>query len=196
MAVATTLCLCLTAFGCSLVQDTAEERPTSKPFPKRFDLNGDGSSDFYRDIVTIGNYKGGASTSTEWLTSGGEARGRALSNIETGCPFFRKGILVKPYPDRAEVDIPTSKEPIRWSRTLGLGSQRNYGKPWRPVCGGVDKKYAGLKMFIEGELHYGWAQVSIRSRNDPGKGLVVTLHDQAVSPVPGQPIRTGEVPPR
>jgi hypothetical protein len=113
VAVAAMLCLGLVVPGCSSSQGTTEHRSVSKPFPKRFDLDGEGTQDFYRSIAAVGNDEGGAVASTDQLTSGGKTRGEALFNAQTACPFFDRGILVKPYPDRMDIDVPKARAPIR-----------------------------------------------------------------------------------
>jgi hypothetical protein len=51
-------------------------------------------------------------------------------------------------------------------------------------------RYLGLQFVIKGQLHYGWARLSVRP--DPNSGLTVVLTGYAYETIPGKPIITGK----
>jgi len=65
------------------------------------------------------------------------------------------------------------------------------------ICSGGASKhlagYLGLEFQINGQTHYGWAQVSIDAHdNYRGSGMSTTLVDFAYETIPGQAIKTGQ----
>jgi hypothetical protein len=62
--------------------------------------------------------------------------------------------------------------------------------PWK---GTVRGKYLGLKFFIGGKVHYGWARLNVSYTPDqPGNDLTGVLTGYAYETVPNRPIITGQ----
>ncbi len=63
--------------------------------------------------------------------------------------------------------------------------------PIGPWFGAVDG-YVGLQFDISGQLHYGWARLSVSGDPNVDTGLTATLHDWAYNTTPLESIATGQ----
>jgi len=64
-------------------------------------------------------------------------------------------------------------------------SSRTSGGPWK----NVHNRYLGLKFFIKGKVHYGWARLTVAVHSPL---LTVTLTGYAYETIPNKPIITGK----
>lgn len=69
--------------------------------------------------------------------------------------------------------------------TWFYGGTTHYGGPW----GNVQHRYLGLKFFINGKVHYGWARLNVHWYVPDVSG---TLTGYAYETVPGKSIITGQ----
>jgi hypothetical protein len=69
--------------------------------------------------------------------------------------------------------------------TWFYGGTTHYGGPW----GNVQHRYLGLKFFIKGKIHYGWARLNVQWYLPQVSG---TLTGYAYETVPGKSIITGK----
>ena len=70
--------------------------------------------------------------------------------------------------------------------TWFYGGTTHYGGPW----GNVQHRYLGLKFFIKGKVHYGWARLNVQWFAPNVSG---TLTGYAYETVPGKSIITGAI---
>ena len=74
------------------------------------------------------------------------------------------------------------------------GSQYSDVGPWVGKGNGVRNRYLGLKFVVDGEVHYGWARLSVTLGHDRQHGDVVgTLTGYAYETVPDKPIIAGRI---
>jgi hypothetical protein len=71
-------------------------------------------------------------------------------------------------------------------RSKRTGSYK-YSGNWLP---GTKNRYLGLKFFLNGAYHYGWARMSIRAARVPA-AMVGVLTGYAYETIPGKPIIAG-----
>jgi hypothetical protein len=65
-----------------------------------------------------------------------------------------------------------------------------YGGPWANGGKGVTNRYLGLKLYISGNAHFGWARLNYRYGKDaPPKA---TLTGYAYETIPNEPIIAGK----
>jgi hypothetical protein len=58
---------------------------------------------------------------------------------------------------------------------------------------GLTNGYLGLRFDIAGQLHFGWARVSVSGSTDINNALTATLHDWAYEGAAGAPILVGQI---
>jgi len=66
-----------------------------------------------------------------------------------------------------------------------------------PFCSGgpsgswvnVNKRHLGLKLKVDGKVHYGWARLNVKVQ---GSSIVGTLTGYAYETIPGKPIKAGQ----
>jgi len=117
---------------------------------------------------------------------------------------FRNLVVAKPVSTgsnaralRAGVSIGPA---IKFSKTRILvmgGRQSNTVKgttqffgPWANGGKGVKNRYLGLKFYISGKVHYGWARLTVTVAN--GKFFTETLTGYAYETIPNKSITTGQ----
>jgi len=59
--------------------------------------------------------------------------------------------------------------------------------PWANGGKGVKNRYLGLKFFVKGKVHYGWARLNVVARG----GIAGTLTGYAYETIPGKAIIAG-----
>jgi hypothetical protein len=64
----------------------------------------------------------------------------------------------------------------------------HFNGPWANGGKGVKNRYLGLKFYISGKVHYGWARLTVTF---DGKFFVETLTGYAYETIPNRPIITG-----
>jgi hypothetical protein len=67
------------------------------------------------------------------------------------------------------------------------GSSGTYGGPWR----NSKDRYLGLKFKIDGEIHYGWARLTVTADRH-GKRVAAKLTGYAYETLADRPIVTGQ----
>ena len=67
------------------------------------------------------------------------------------------------------------------------GNTWDYQGPW----GGIRKGYLGLKFHIHGQVHYGWARLSVHILG--GQPITATLTGYAYETIPGKSIEAGQI---
>jgi len=72
------------------------------------------------------------------------------------------------------------------------GGSPSYDGPWAPAGGSIKNGYIGLKFVIAGQIHYGWARLSVRMRVPREGGLHAVLTGYAYETVANKPILTGQ----
>ena len=75
----------------------------------------------------------------------------------------------------------------------GGGTYKQFFGPWvgRPGYRSVKDRYLGLKFFIKGKVHFGWARLKVTSAGFP-TGIVATLTGYAYETIPGKGITAGK----
>jgi hypothetical protein len=71
---------------------------------------------------------------------------------------------------------------------MGRRSHTQYQEPWLNGGKGVKNKYLGLRFFIHGKAHYGWARITVT----PGKFFQVELTGYAYETVANRPLDAGQ----
>jgi hypothetical protein len=66
----------------------------------------------------------------------------------------------------------------------------HFSGPWANGGKGVKNRYLGLKFYISGKVHYGWARLTVTVAN--GKFFTETLTGYAYETIPNKSITTGQ----
>jgi len=142
---------------------TETNQVTHPGVPLYIDLNHDGINDF--SLRTL-FYRG-----TSGLEIGLEAAGyRNANNVVAGRRLSSSGgyflSAASALPSAARIgpkrnfSVPTPYMAVELF-TKGAGSQPSDIGPWAGKGEGVTNRYLGLKFVIDGEVHYGWARLSV-----------------------------------
>jgi hypothetical protein len=164
-------------------------------FPLYIDLNHDGIKDFqlrtmfYRGSSGIeaglsasGYHNANNVVAGKRVTSGSGYFFSAASALPAGAQIGPKGNFSVHSPFMAE------------ELFKGAGSQYSDLGPWAGKGQGVRNRYLGLKFAIDGEVHYGWARLSVTLSHDRQSGEVSgALTGYAYETVPDKPIVAGEI---
>jgi len=153
------------------------------------DLNHDGITDF----IFRNNYFGGA-----------DQLNRRGGVFPTGGSYTYGGIKLDPVkPNRVLINEREAAPPLKvghkvgaradWDPVEGLmwGCEATDGSPfatfgsWKDVTA----RYLGLEFVIDGQIHFGWARLSVTTTNCT---VTATLTGYAYETVAGKPIVTGE----
>ena len=68
----------------------------------------------------------------------------------------------------------------------------NYAGPWAPDGQVVRNHFLGFKFLINGQVHYGWARMTVQIRRPEIAGLKAVLTGYAYETVPNRPLVTGK----
>jgi hypothetical protein len=168
---------------------------TQTGFPLYIDLNHDGIRDFLLRTIF---YRG-----TSGLEVGLAASGyRNIGNVVAGRRFSRSGYFSSAASAlRAGAQVgPKGNFSLRFPfMAVELfekddGSQYSYLGPWAGKGEGVKDRYLGLKFVVDGEVHYGWARLSVTLGHRRQWGDVSgTLTGYAYETVPDKPIVAGQI---
>jgi hypothetical protein len=71
------------------------------------------------------------------------------------------------------------------------GASPGYFFPWAPKGGNVQNHYVGLQFLIDGQVHYGWARLSVQIRPAEKSGVLAVLTGYAYETVANKPIEAG-----
>jgi hypothetical protein len=72
------------------------------------------------------------------------------------------------------------------------GGPPSYNGPWAPPGGFEKNRYIGLKFVINGQIHFGWARLSVEIRPARKSGARAVLTGYAYETEVGKPIETGK----
>jgi hypothetical protein len=174
---------------------TQTDQVTQTGFPLYIDLNHDGIRDFLLRTIF---YRG-----TSGLEVGLAASGyRNIGNVVAGRRFSRSGYFSSAASAlRAGAQVgPKGNFSLRFPfMAVELfekddGSQYSYLGPWAGKGEGVKDRYLGLKFVVDGEVHYGWARLSVTLGHRRQWGDVSgTLTGYAYETVPDKPIVAGQI---
>ncbi|HEY1658223.1 MAG TPA: hypothetical protein VGG14_07745 [Candidatus Sulfotelmatobacter sp.] len=153
------------------------------------DLNHDGITDF----IFRNNYFGGANRANRqggvFPTGGSYTYGgikaspvtpnRVLVNERQVAPDLKVGHRVGPLADW------DPKEGLMWGCDASEGSPFATFGSWKDVT----SRYLGLEFVIDGQIHFGWARLSVTATNCT---VTATLTGYAYETIPNKPIATGE----
>jgi hypothetical protein len=163
--------------------------------PVYIDLNHDGVNDF---LMRTNFYVGTSGTDvvlSAWgdrnaqnavagrrLSSGGDYFFSAASALRAGAEIGPKVDFSAPLPFMAEEHFKR------------VGNEYSDLGAWAGKGNGVKDRYLGLKFVIRGEVHYGWARLSVTLAHERQFGDVSgTLTGYAYETIPDKPIIAGRV---
>ncbi|MFY9845356.1 MAG: hypothetical protein ACLP0H_20210 [Terriglobales bacterium] len=172
---------------------TETHQVTHAGFPLYLDLNHDGINDF----MLRETYYAGSSGVEVGLDAGGIADNRvagrrlqtsggyffsAASALHAGARIGPEGHFSVRFPTMAEEFFPR------------LGGQYSDLGPWVGKGHGVKNRYLGLKFIVDGEVHYGWARLSVTlAHNRQSDDVNGTLTGYAYETVADKPIIAGRI---
>jgi hypothetical protein len=145
----------------------------------RLDLNHDGTDDFkflnvnygrfgYLNVLRLGSHNG--------VWGGGQGIGSHSASA------LSSGMLIGP--SKSRFGISSHDEMAGWDYVYGSGSF-SFG-PWRDVT----RRYLGLKLVVNGKVHYGWARLNVKVRMGKPDNEILTGY--AYETVPHKPIKAGQ----
>jgi hypothetical protein len=186
--------LALAGASASEVVYTETNQVTHTGAPLYIDLNHDGINDF---LVRTNFYVGTSGTDvgiSAWGYRNADNRvaGRRFSSggyFASAAYALPGGARIGPK-NNFSVDFPFMAEE-HFDR---VGNQYSNLGPWVGKGDGVNDRYLGLKFVISGEVHYGWARLSVtmghQRQFDDVSG---TLTGYAYETVPDKPIIAGQI---
>ncbi len=172
---------------------TETSQVTHASFPLYIDLNHDGVNDFMLRATYYAGTSGvdvglDASGIGENLVAGRHLRTSggyffsAASALHAGAGIGPEGHFSVRSPTMAEEHFPR------------IGNQYSDAGPWAGKGKGVRNRYLGLKFVVGGEVHYGWARLSVTlGHNRQLDDVVGTLTGYAYETVPDKPIIAGRI---
>lgn len=174
---------------------TATNQATHIGFPLYIDLNHDGIQDF--QLLTM--FYAGSSGLEVGLNPTGC---RNTHNVVAGRRFSRSGYFLSvasalpvgvPIGPKGNFSVRFPFMAMELFSRFGGNQYSNRG-PWAGKGKGVNDRYLGLKFVVGGEVHYGWARLSVtlghRRQFDDVSG---TLTGYAYETVPDKPIIAGQI---
>ncbi len=173
---------------------TETNQVTHTGFPLYIDLNNDGIKDF---LLRTQFYEGSSGLDVGLYASGY----RDANNVVAGRRFSRSGYFLSAasaLPAGARIG-PKGNFSVRFPFMAvelfdGAGSQNSDRGPWAGKGKGVKDRYLGLKFVVGGEVHYGWARLSVTLGHRRQSGDVSgTLTGYAYETVPNKPIIAGQI---
>jgi hypothetical protein len=173
---------------------TATSQVTHTGFPLYMDLNHDGVKDFeLRTTFYVGS---------SGVQVGLDAFGyRNTNNVVAGRRFSRSGYFLSAasaLPAGARIG-PKGNFSVRFPFMAEelfsrFGSQYSDLGPWAGKGKGVTDRYLGLKFVVGGEVHYGWARLSVTlAHHRQSDDVSATLTGYAYETVPNKPIIAGQI---
>ena len=173
------------------------------------DLNNDGANDF--NLIPWGSASIGGSLRTSWLdvchspAEGSHACVQSSSSIQAnkdnvvlttgdGAAALAAGAAIGPQ----QQFIGTGQAVYMGGRVFYSVTSRNpkveWNGPWVNSGNGVTDRYLGLKFKINGQFHYGWARISVKTNRNPGihGGFIAYLQGYAYETVANKAIRAGQ----
>jgi hypothetical protein len=136
------------------------------------DINHDGINDFACTLFY--NYESGASS--RYLQVVPRSNNQAVGH-DGSASALKTGVRIGP---KAQF--------IAGEDLMGRRSRGQYQGPWVNSGKGVKNRYLGLRFFIHGKAHYGWARITVTS----GKFFQATLTGYAYETVANKPLDAGQ----
>jgi hypothetical protein len=173
---------------------TETHQVTHTGFPLYIDLNHDGIKDFLLQTM----FYAGSSGLEVGLDASGYRNG---DNVVAGRRFSRSGYFLSAasaLPAGARIG-PKGNFSVRFPFMAeelfnGVGSQNSDLGPWAGKGEGVRDRYLGLKFVVDGEVHYGWARLSVTlGHHRQFDDVSGTLTGYAYETVPDKPIIAGQI---
>lgn len=163
-------------------------------YPLYIDLNHDGINDF---VLRTLLYKGSSGMEVGLNANGYRNAENVIAGrrVSSGGNYFFSAASALPagavIGARINFSVPT---PIMASELFnGVGSQYSYRGAWAGKGEGVTNRYLGLKFVVAGEVHYGWARVSVTlGHHRQADDVSGTLTGYAYETIPGKPIVAGK----
>lgn len=142
---------------------TETNQVTRAGFPIYIDVNNDGIRDF---VLRTMFYRGTSALAIGLNASGyrntdNAVAGRRVSDSSyffSAASALRPGVQIGPKL-RFPVAFPMMAEEV--FAKVARSSQYSDLGPWVDKGQGVENRYLGLKFVVDGEIHYGWARVSV-----------------------------------
>jgi hypothetical protein len=159
--------------------------PTNQPISwiTPIDLNHDGINDFA--CTTWAFYNSGSShylkiglNSGSSFTNQVVGRGSIASALKTGVPIGPKAHFI--------ITRSNGNPMGKFTRTPGSFGQ--FQGPWMNGGKGVKHRYLGLRFFVNGKAHYGWARITVT----PGANFTATFTGYAYETVANKGLDAGQ----
>jgi hypothetical protein len=174
---------------------TETNQATRTGAPLYLDLNHDGVNDF----ILRTNFYVGTSGTDVGLSAWGDRNGEnvvAGRRFSSGGGYFFSAAYALPAGARIgpkenfSVDFPFLAE----EHFTRVGNQYSNLGAWAGQGKGVKDRYLGLKFVISGEVHYGWARLSVTlGHQRQFDNVSGTLTGYAYETIPDKPIIAGEI---
>jgi hypothetical protein len=186
--------LALAAASEAKVVYTETGQVTHTGVPLFIDLNHDGIRDF---VLRTSFYRGSSGVQIGLGVSGYRNAKNFVAGrrVSSSGGYFISAASALPagarIGNKVNFSVPT---PIMAGELFGgIGSQYSYQGAWAGKGDGVTDRYLGLKFVVDGEVHYGWARLSVTLGHHRENGDVSgTLTGYAYETVPNQPIIAGQ----
>jgi hypothetical protein len=168
--------------------------------PVRVDLNHDGVTDFFLLEVPLHVPEGWGFSACHSIFNNGSGMYCVTSSANNSNAVRATESMNRPFgaalPDGAKI---SSGDHFRRKHAVQLGSvifsstnngypYRWYG-PWMDRGKGVRDRYLGLEFKLQGEMHFGWARITVSTSTNP---FTVRLTGYAYETVPNKPIIAGK----
>lgn len=152
------------------------------------DLNGDGIDDF----VFSNRFAGSPRQATSSFRTSAFL---SISPVAQTNEVWGAGGLVSALPAGVKLG-PGGKFAVSQFDMGGVsaidGNHPVYGGQWAPPGGSVKNHYVGLKFVIDGQIHFGWARLSVEVRQTKDGGVKAALTGYAYETEVNKPIETGK----
>jgi len=172
---------------------TETHQVTHSSFPLYIDLNHDGTNDF----LLRATYYAGSTGFAVGLDASGIAENRVTGRrfASSGGYFFSAASALQAGAQIGPKGNFSVRFPLMAVEHFGrIGSQYSDLGPWAGKGKGVRSRYLGLKFVVNGEVHYGWARLSVTLGHERQLDDVVgTLTGYAYETVPDKPITAGRI---
>lgn len=174
---------------------TETYRVTHTGAPLYIDLNHDGINDF---LVRTNFYRGTSGTDVGISACGYRNADNVVAGrrFSSGSGYFFSAAYALPAGARIgpkgnfSVDLPFMAQ----EHFNHVGYQYSDLGPWAGAGKGVTDRYLGFKFVILGEVHYGWARLSVTAGHERQFDDVVgTLTGYAYETIPDKPIIAGQI---
>ena len=148
--------------------------------PYKLDLNSDGITDFY---LTQSHHQ---NTFSYWRDRVSPLRrNEVFGNAATsGASALRAGVQIGP----SKLFSPGKR--LMDEVEIGRSSQYVFKGPWANNGKGFKNRFLGVKFFVDGKVHFGWARLTVKF--DHQFPPSATLTGYAYETIPGKLIKAGQ----